>query len=972
METHKLDNWAALYSKCSLSAQRAKMIIIISFLFVAFPSSISYAKNKRKIEKVSVSSTQTFLKDFEKDSEKHIGKDTAKDSSKLLQDSVKLPGCSKKIDGDELTKVIDSNFLNSLIGRMSGATINSGAAGVGSAVRVIWRGYRSVMGSNSMLYALDGVPLQQLEAEQPSDILSNVGQTGDGIAAFPANDIESIYVLSSAAASALYGSRSAGGVMMINTKKGHPGKIRISLGNSTTFSSPLVMPEFQNTYGTRWGERLDNPQPWNPADFFRTGHTINNSLSISGGNEFNQTRFSAVTMNGAGIIPNNDVDRYNFSLRNTSSLLRDKLNIDFNLRYIHTDEQNMQAQGGYGNPLMSIYLIPDFLQKNPLYSDGVHLTDYPYRDYYEQYDPELGANVPYWPFEDKDLGMDNPYWIVNRNLINREKNRWLAGIRLKYDLTSWLDVAARFNYDRDKETGTQKFYATALEIGKMGQYYESKAKSSQLYSDLLLNVHNVFGDFSMNATLGTSFTETKQKWSDEGGYLKVANQFNLAGLGGNRYFLSEADYRDRTNSLFMIAQLGYKESLFLDLGGRMEWLKYKSLYASEYSTDEIYPSAGISVVPTGWMSNNSGNILSYLKLNYTYSEIGNSQIHRLPSNKRGLRPGVVTMEDILKPERTKSHEVGLNVSLLNGKVDLDFTMYRTTTSDLLLPVLYEGYSDRNSFYSFIPSIELENKGLELTVGTNLKLGQVKWNGRLTYSISKNRIKDIDEGVHTNMLQVNMLSSNGFRIMVKKGGSIGDLYVKDFVRDADGNVLVDRDMLKIAASGIDVYAGNVNPKYTMGLANSFSWKGIELDFVIHARIGGVGLSMTEHAMDYYGVSKAVAAARDKGWVRVSDVKIPVNNYYWVAARDFVTSEYTYDATNIRLAEMSIAYHIPVNKWVNWIQDVRVALVGRNLLMLYNKSPFDPESTVSIGTWCQGVDNFRQPSCRNIGFSVNLTF
>lgn len=151
------------------------------------------------------------------------------------------------------------------------------------------------------------------------------------------------------------------------------------------------------------------------------------------------------------------------------------------------------------------------------------------------------------------------------------------------------------------------------------------------------------------------------------------------------------------------------------------------------------------------------------------------------------------------------------------------------------------------------------------------------------------------------------------------------------------------------------------------------KGLELDFVIYARIGGVGVLETQAWMDEYGVSKATAVARERGGVWVSGEQIPAKNYYQtVGGQHGAKSLYTYDATNVRLAELSLAYHIPVGRWVNWIRDVRVALVGRNLLMLYNKAPFDPESTASTGTWYQGIDSFHQPSYRNMGFSVNLTF
>ena len=894
-----------------------------------------------------------------------------------LQDTVWLSHQLQQIDGAELTKVKDVNFLNSLIGRMAGATINSSASGIGGPVRFVMRGYHSIMKSNNVLFTLDGVPLPRLESEQPFDMYNGVGLTGDGIAAFSADDIENVSVLSSAAASALYGSRSSGGVMLISTKRAQAGKLRIELGNSTTFSSPLVMPEFQRDYAMMWGDKFNNPQSWNPADFFRTGHIINNSLSLSLGNEYNQTRVATTVMNGAGMIHNNDVDRYNFSLRNTSSLLKHKLKLDVNLRYIHTAEQNMLSQGMYGNPLVPIYLIPDVLQKqpnSPSFPSYDSTFDYPYKNYYEYYDQELGGNRQYWPFGDLGYGMQNPYWIINRNMYNQEKNRWLGGVGAKYDLASWLNVAVRVHYDRNKEVDTQKLYATTIYAGPLGSYYEAESKNTQLYADLLLNARQVIGDFSIDATLGASISDTKFDYTKKGGALAELNTFDVSKLKEYDAKLPslQRDCHHWNRALFMLAQLGYKNRLSLDLGGRMEWFKFWDDHTPRFSTDVFYPSAGVSVIPTGWLSADADRFLSFLKLHYMYSESGNAEYIFLNKKPIWLNPSLV--DDYQEPEHTKSHEVGFDASFLQDKVYLAFTMYKASTSDLKYGCDVRLPSNQGYTYYMSDGVRIDNKGIELTLGANLNFGQVKWNGRLTYTINKNEVKQLEsnENEGLRLEEVVMSSGYGWQMSMKKGGSVGDIYVRDLLRDKQGNIIVDKKAQNIIPSNDYVYAGNADPNYTMGLTNSFSWKGLELDFVIHARFGGVGVSLTQAMMDQFGMSKATAIARDNGGVWVNGQQIPAKNYYLEVGQSRVGSVYTYDATNIRLAEMSIAYHIPVRRWVNWIQDVRVALVGRNLLMLYNKAPFDPESTASTGTWYQGIDSFRQPSSRNMGFSVNLTF
>lgn len=242
-----LTNHYYVHTLCILSVKKIGIALLLS---VVLPFSVAHAEDKKQ--------TPT-----------HTTQKTTTETLKLSQDTVKSSYISQQIDGTELMKVKDANFVNSLIGRLAGATINPGSSGVGGSVRMVLRGYRSMLKSNNVLFTLDGAPLPRLESEQAYDIYSGRDQTGDGIAAFCPDDIESISVLSTAAASVLYGSRSASGVVMVNTKKAQAGKLKVELGNNTTFSSPLVMPEFQRTYGGLWGDKLSRPQTWEPKDFFR-------------------------------------------------------------------------------------------------------------------------------------------------------------------------------------------------------------------------------------------------------------------------------------------------------------------------------------------------------------------------------------------------------------------------------------------------------------------------------------------------------------------------------------------------------------------------------------------------------------------------------------------------------------------------------------------------------------------------------
>lgn len=269
----------------------------------------------------------------------------------------------QKIKSEDITGVKDANFVNSLNGKVAGVTINSSASGPGGATRVIMRGAKSIVGNNNVLYVIDGMPIGNPSKGEVQGEYSGPSN-GEGISDFNPDDIESISVLTGPSAAALYGSSAANGVILINTKKGQEGKLKVSVSNNTEFSSAYIMPEFQNQYGNKpssyksWGEKLDTPSTFNPKDFFQSGLNVMNSINLSTGTKSNQTFLSAATTNSKGVIPNNEYYRYNFTLRNTSTMLNDKLHLDLSASYVLQGNQNMLSQGRYFNPLLPLYLFP--------------------------------------------------------------------------------------------------------------------------------------------------------------------------------------------------------------------------------------------------------------------------------------------------------------------------------------------------------------------------------------------------------------------------------------------------------------------------------------------------------------------------------------------------------------------------------------------------------------------------------------
>ena len=276
----------------------------------------------------------------------------------------------QEVKADAITDVKNANFVNSLAGKVAGVAINASSSGVGGASKVVLRGNKSISQSSNALYVIDGIPMYNFGGGGGTEFDSK-GST-ESIADLNPEDIKSISVLTGAAAAALYGSEAANGAIMITTKAGESGKLKVSFSSNTEFLSPFVLPEFQNSYGTglngkagasgiySWGAYLPESSRYNytPKDYFETGHTYTNAFSVSGGTDRNQTYFSVASVNSDGIIPNNKYDRYNFTFRNTSYFLKDKLKIDASASYIIQKDQNMTNQGVYSNPLVPAYLFP--------------------------------------------------------------------------------------------------------------------------------------------------------------------------------------------------------------------------------------------------------------------------------------------------------------------------------------------------------------------------------------------------------------------------------------------------------------------------------------------------------------------------------------------------------------------------------------------------------------------------------------
>ena len=492
----------------------------------------------------------------------------------------------QQVDADAVIANKDVNFINSLNGKVAGVNINASSAGMGGASKVVMRGTKSISQSSNALYVIDGVPMFTKAMDGGTEFASQ--GTTDPIADINPEDIESISVLTGAAAAALYGSDAANGAIVVTTKKGQVGQLSVTATAGVEIMSPLVLPEFQNRYGTgnlttpinvasySWGKRLNraNRYGYDPReDYFRAGVVNSESVSLSTGTEKNQTYFSAAAINSDGIVPNNSYDRYNFTFRNTTSFLNDKMRLDVGASYVLQEDCNMINQGTYNNPLTGAYLFP-------------RGDDWADIEMYERYDPIDKISKQYWPMGDGSITMQNPYWANYRNLRENRKDRYMLNAALSYDILDWLNVSGRIRLDNSHNTYTEKMYASSnvqlTEQSANGLYGVTKTMDRQVYGDALLNINKTFGDdWSLQANIGASFSDMKNDAlkirgpiadGTSGEKQGLANVFNIQNLSNSTKTVRKQEgWREQTQSIFASAEVGYKGTYYLTLTGRNDW-----------------------------------------------------------------------------------------------------------------------------------------------------------------------------------------------------------------------------------------------------------------------------------------------------------------------------------------------------------------------------------------------------------------
>lgn len=883
--------------------------------------------------------------------------------------SKSLTYATQQVGGGELTRAKETNLVNSLQGKTSGLVITPNSSGAGGSSKILLRGNKSAKGNNQPLIVIDGVPMSNPQTTQLDSEYSG-RDGGDALSNLNPDDIANINILKGASAAALYGSMAANGVIMITTKKGREGAIRIDVGSNITFEKASALPKLQHRYGSAgssasmqsWGDVITGEARGKNRldDFFRTGSSFINSIALNGGTEYAQTYLSYANTTSNGIEPTNDFQRHNMTAKQTLKMFENKLTVDASINYIIQKANNRPAGGTYFSPLTGLYTFP---------SD----QDFKfYKHNYEATDPLTNQPAQQW-YAPLDDFTSNPYWILNRNRSNEKRQRIIASASVRYEITDYLNIQGRLSVDNTSDLYERKFYATSAPVlvPANGRYRRETFDAKQFYGDILLNFSKTFNAWEVNASLGSSFLDYKTDKthldSDKVGLI-LPNYFVPENVDGNGLQRVEKP-RKRLNSIFATAQVGFDGMIYLDVTGRNDWA---STLAYTNNGSYFYPSFGLTALISEMVE--MPELINLLKFRGSYSIVGNDMPAYITKPKDGMNLGSLETNTKapfaeMKPEKLHSMEFGLDLAMFNNRLNFDVTYYKTNSKNQYFSVkapLASGYEEY-----YINTGDIQNQGFESSISLSTDFNN-EWNWKTDFNISynDNKVKKLDPRLGR---YVEIGSGAGFRFILEEGGSYGDIWTKIIQRDEAGNIMIDRDNQNRPILSKDYeYVGNVNSKWQLGWGNTINYKDFTFYFLFDGKIGGNTVGMTQSYLDSYGVTKTTAKVRDRGGVNTGDgTMIDAEVYYLATAgKDKAGAEYVYSATNFRLRELSLGYTFRNLFGVS--KNLTTSFIARNLFFLYKDSPHDPEMSMSTNNGYQGIDIFGLPATRSFGFNLKATF
>jgi TonB-linked SusC/RagA family outer membrane protein len=936
----------------------------------------------------------------------------------------------QEIKGSSLTEARSTNVANGLSGKIAGLRIQSnGGPGSGSTIQI--RGSSSISGNNQPLIVIDGVPMQQ----------SGSNQLGGGISEVNPDDIKEMSVLKGPNAAALYGSRAANGVILITTKNGQGTKgIGLEYNSNVTFERPWIKPNFQNTYGggsgyrtwyndgwsgsitdplqiqqyravydaryplagsagtdESWGAPLDGrlvrhwwsgtevapltPQPNNWEEYWATGQTINHSLALSGGNDKGFFRLALARVDQKGIMYYNDFHRTNFRLNSGYNLAKN-LTVNVSGEYIKSGATNRSYTSGQ-----------QFIWAHR------HISWEQHRNYEDYQDVHIQRAVAGKPADNdppnwQHTFFTNPFFTARKLPSGNDKDRLLGNISLNYKILPYLSLMLRSGTDVWSDTRINITNFDRVRNGNRtpGNFNEEVLRQQETNHDFILTFNKeVIPDITTTIQVGGIDRSNYSKRNYfRVGELVVDGIYNASNSVPSLNTIESRIQQSKVQSLFAATNFGWRNMLFLDLTARNDWSSTLPSNARSY----FYPSASLSAVVTDLL-NVQSDVLTFGKVRASYAQVGNDadpyqldQTFASAGSWNGSLPKFTESISIansgLKPEITTGLEFGADLRFFRGKVGLDLTYYDQTTRNQILGVEISkasGYDRR-----ILNAGQITNKGLELTLsGTPLKLDNgFTWDVSLNYSRNRNKVVELAEGLTTFILA----SQRGMTSEARVGQPYGTLYGVAFQRSPDGQIIYDGNGLPLRQATQQIL-GNIQPDWTGGFSNSFTYKGITLSALIDARMGGDIYDEGTGTGRWTGQYAETALGREEGvigkGVRAikgadgsttyipNDIIVTANQLYAFNNPRNYHEAAIFDASYVKLREVSLGYTIPsaLLKKVH-LQSAKVSLVGRNVLMLFKNTPHvDPEFDAKGGN-AQGFGYGELPSSRSLGMNLSFSF
>jgi len=917
---------------------------------------------------------------------------------------------TSNIKSEDLLKARETNVLNSLAGKASGVRVNSQSGTLGGSAKIIIRGSSSLSGDNQPLFVVDGFPISN--SSSTGGTTKNNVDYGNRVGDINPDDIQSMTILKGGAATALYGYRAKDGAIIITTKRGEKGKASVTINSSLRVDDVLKYPDFQNEYAqgnygvydlkytNGWGPKISEvsdltfkdfrgkdvtlqAQPNNVKDFFQTGISKINNISLSGGGDNSDYRVSINATNQTGVIPGSSLDKYNFNA-NVGKEFSKVLSNRVNFSYISTKGQGRPSQSSNNSNIVSssIYGIPRVVSTQDL------------KDNFE--DPLTGQQI----FLSTDKTGNNPYWITKYNKNNNRVDRFLANDVLTIKPLSWLTITNNLGFDiyneyrqSNSRKGTAGF--------NNGEFTNVDIYSKNVNNDLLVTADfNLGSDWQFKLTAGNNINERESRSTTvEARNLTIDQLYTYSNASSATPTLGYS--KRRSVSAFGDLGVSYKDFAFLNVTGRNDWFSTLPVKSRSF----LYPSVTGSLLYSEFLKNVDGfNWLDYGKLRFGIANVGSDldpyslDFQYSPTTTVFMQyigstttifpfgpistaftgPRVLPNSNLV-PQLQTSYEFGTDIKALNNRVGFGFTFYNSVTTNQLISIdvpISTGY-----FTNSINAGKIKNQGIELDLNvTPLKLRNFRWDININFAKNKQTVISI-----TDKLKEYVLTSgwSGLQVKASEGGTFG-LYGTGWLRDDKGNIVMD------AVSGLrkttpNVRFGNIYPDWTGGINNSFTYKGWGLSFLIDVRKGGVFYSGTASTLRTSGLAAETVANRgltfiDKGVVLVNGNYVPnttpvqsMQDFWANYASTSNTEGNVFDATFAKVREVRISYMVPSSFLKNgFIKGLEFALEGRNLFILKSYVPHvDPElNFFGSGTIGEGVEFNSVPSTRSIGLNVKL--